>query len=49
MAYKIRILLVAPKDSVILISELNLCGIFLHLVTRLASREKDMVAKHGYA
>ena len=30
-------------------SELSLCGVFLHVVTQLGSREKGMAAKHGFA
>ena len=30
-------------------SELNLCGVFLHAGAQLGSREKGMVAKHGFA
>lgn len=30
-------------------SELSLCGVFLHAATQLGSREKGMVAKHGFA
>ena len=36
-AYKIRILVVAPRDGVTIISELSLCCVFLHAAARLSS------------
>ena len=49
MAYKIRILVVAPSNWVTIDSELSLCGVFLHAAARLGSREKGMAAKHEFA
>jgi hypothetical protein len=47
-AYKV--LVVMLRDGVSIVSELSLCGIFLLLETiPLGYREKDMVAKHGFA
>jgi hypothetical protein len=48
MAYKIRILVVAPRDWVTIVFELSLCGVFLHTAVQLGSREKG-TAKRGYA
>ena len=48
-AYKIRILVAAPSDRVALVSELNLCCIFLHTAACLGSREKGTAAKCGFA
>jgi hypothetical protein len=47
-AYKIRILVVAPRDGVTIISEVSLCCVFLHLVARPGSREKGTAAKCGF-
>ena len=47
MAYKIRILV--PRDLVTIISELSVCGIFLHEAVGLGSRENGPAAKHGFA
>ena len=49
MAYKIRILVVAPRDWVTIVSELSLCGSFLHQAGRLGSREKSTEVKSGFA
>jgi hypothetical protein len=43
-AYKIRVLVVAP-----IISELSLCGVFLHTAVQLGSREKGTAAKCRFA
>ena len=42
-AYKIRVLVVAP-----IISELSLCGVFLHAAAQLGSREKGMATKYEF-
>jgi hypothetical protein len=49
MAYRIRILVVVPRDLVTIISELSVCGIFLHEAVGLGSRENGPAAKHGFA
>jgi hypothetical protein len=49
MAYKIRSLVVAPCDWVPIDSELGLCGVFLHVVAWLGSREIGTVTKLGFA
>jgi hypothetical protein len=49
IAYKIRILVVAPRDLVTIVSELSLCGVSLLARTQLGSREKGIAAKHGFA
>ena len=49
VAYNIRILVVAPRDLVIIVSELSLCDVFHHAVVQLGSREKSTAAKHGFA
>jgi hypothetical protein len=41
-AYKIRILVVAPRDLAIIVSELSLCSIFLHTAVQLGSSAKDV-------
>ena len=42
-------IVVMPSDGVTIVSELSLCGIFLHVVFQLGSREKDAEAKCGFA
>jgi hypothetical protein len=49
MAHKIRILDAEPSDWVTIVSELSLCGVFLHMAAWLGSREKGMLAKCGFA
>jgi hypothetical protein len=50
MDYKIRILVVAPSDWITIVSELSLCGVFLHEAAWLGNlRERYNVAKHGFA
>jgi hypothetical protein len=42
-AYKVRILVAAPRDRVTIVSERSLCDVFLHTEVRLGSREKAWV------
>ena len=45
MVYKIKILVLVPSDGVTIVSELSLCGIFLHVVFQLGSIEKGTETK----
>jgi hypothetical protein len=44
----IRIWVLYPAKRFTMVSELSLCGIFLHVAVRLSSREKGMVAECGF-
>jgi hypothetical protein len=47
-ACKIRILVAVPNDWVTTVSELGLCGVFLHTAAHLGSSENGSVAKRGF-
>jgi hypothetical protein len=48
-AYKIRILVAVCRDNITDVSELSLCYVFHCTATHPGSREKDTVAKYGFA
>ena len=48
-AYKIRVLVVVPRDGVIIVSKRSLHCVFLHVGLCLGSGEKGNVTKCGFA
>ena len=47
IVYKLRILVVAPRDWVTIVSELSLYGVFLHAAARSGPWEKGMWERWG--